>query len=34
MEFEIPDKSTFRIPYPLTSALLRYERKIKEYIGE
>ena len=34
MEFEIPDNCIFRIPYPLTSALLRYEKKIKEYIGE
>ena len=30
MEFDIPDKVMFRIPYPLDSALLRYEMKVKE----
>lgn len=31
MEFEIPDGIKLRIPYPLNSALSRYEQKIKEY---
>ena len=29
MEFDIPDGVTFRIPYPLSSALLRYENEVK-----
>lgn len=32
MEFKIPDKSTIRIPYPLESALQRYETSIQQYI--
>ncbi len=34
MEFEIPDKVLFRIPYPLTSAVLRYEQEVKKYFSE
>lgn len=30
IEFEIPDNVVFRIPYPLTDALNRYERKIND----
>ena len=33
MEFEIPDGVTFRIPYPLTSALLRYENEVKKVLS-
>lgn len=33
MEFEIPDKVLFRIPYPLTTALVRYEKEIKNVLG-
>lgn len=31
MEFLIPDGVTLRIPYPLNSALKRYEKSIEEY---
>ena len=31
MEFEIPDKSVLRIPYPLNEAISDYENSIKEY---
>lgn len=34
MEFEIPDKVLFRIPYPLSSAVLRYENKVNQYFGK
>lgn len=34
MEFEIPDKSLFRIPYPLQTAILRYEQKVNKYFNE
>ena len=34
LEFEIPDKSLLRIPYPLDSAILRYETKVNEYFGK
>ena len=34
MEFEIPDKVLFRIPYPLQTATLRYERAINKYFGK
>lgn len=30
-EFSIPDHSTIRIPYPLSSALKRYEKGIETY---
>lgn len=33
LEFNIPDMSNIRIPYPLTSALSRYETAIDEYEG-
>lgn len=33
MEFEIPDKVLFRIPYPLTTALVRYEKEISNVLG-
>ena len=33
MEFEIPDGSLFRIPYPLSSALLRYENEVEKVIS-
>jgi hypothetical protein len=33
LEFDIPDKVTFRIPYPLQTALNRYESKMKKYLG-
>ena len=33
MEFEIPNGVTMRIPYPLDSAISRYERKIQEYLA-
>lgn len=33
MEFEIPDKVTFRIPYPLKNALDRYESKVIKYLN-
>ena len=29
MEFEIPDASIMRIPYPLSSAITRYENDVK-----
>lgn len=32
MEFEIPDKVQFRIPYPLQTALTRYEEEVKEVL--
>ena len=31
MEFEIPDKSILRIPYPLKQAIEDYEKSIKDY---
>lgn len=31
MEFNIPDKSELRIPYPLTNALDAYKKEIEEY---
>lgn len=34
MEFDIPDKVLFRIPYPLTTALIRYEDSVKEVLGK
>lgn len=34
MEFEIPDKVSFRIPYPLTTALIRYEEEVKRVLGK
>lgn len=34
MEFDIPDKSLFRIPYPLQTAILRFERKLNEYFNK
>jgi len=34
MEFEIPDGVLFRIPYPLQTALLSYERNVNEYFGK
>ena len=33
MEFEIPDKVLFRIPYPLQNALNRYEEEVKKVLG-
>ena len=33
MEFDIPDRVIFRIPYPLDSAILRYETKVNEYFN-
>ena len=33
MEFEIPDKTVLRIPYPLDDAILRYESKVNDYFG-
>lgn len=33
MEFEIPDKAVFRIPYPLTTAITRYEKEIEKIQG-
>lgn len=33
MEFEIPDKANFRIPYPLETAITRYETKVNEYFS-
>lgn len=32
-EFSIPDKVTLRIPYPLQTALTRYERNIKDVMN-
>ena len=32
MEFQIPDKSSIRIPYPLEDAIQRYETSIQEHI--
>jgi hypothetical protein len=34
MEFEIPDKVLFRIPYPLQNALVRYEEDVKKVLGK
>lgn len=34
MEFDIPDKVLFRIPYPLTTALTRYEEEVKNVLGK
>lgn len=34
MEFQIPNKSTLRIPYPLDDALRRYETSIARYKNE
>lgn len=31
MEFEIPDKSVLRIPYPLKQSIDDYEQSIKQY---
>jgi hypothetical protein len=31
MEYNIPDKVKFRIPYPFDSAISRYEQKVSEY---
>lgn len=31
LEFDIPDKSILRIPYPLKQAIERYEKSIKDY---
>ena len=33
LEFNIPDKVQFRIPYPLSSAILRYETAVREYFS-
>lgn len=33
MEFEIPDKVLMRIPYPITTALTRYEKKVNELVS-
>lgn len=33
MEFEIPDKVNFRIPYPLQTALLRYESAVNNVLS-
>ena len=32
MEFEIPDKVLFRIPYPLQTAIARYEEEVKNVL--
>ena len=32
MEFEIPDKVMFRIPYPLQKALVRYKEEVKRLL--
>lgn len=34
MEFEIPNNSTFRIPYPLNETLDEYSKKVDEYRRE
>lgn len=34
MEFDIPDKVSFRIPYPLQSALNRYEEEVKNVLSK
>lgn len=34
MEFEIPDGVLFRIPYPLQTAIISYERNVKEYLNK
>lgn len=34
LEFNIPDRVAFRIPYPLDSAILRYETKVNEYFND
>ena len=31
MEFEIPDASVLRIPYPLSSAIERYRNSVEKY---
>ena len=33
MEFNIPDKVLFRIPYPLQSALVRYENEVDKILA-
>lgn len=33
MEFDIPDNVVFRIPYPLQSAIQRYETKVQDYLN-
>lgn len=33
LEFNIPDGVTLNIPYPLSSALNRYETQVKDYLG-
>lgn len=32
MEFDIPDNVLFRIPYPLQTAKLRYEKNVAKYL--
>ena len=32
MEFEIPNKVLFRIPYPLQTAIARYEQEVKKVL--
>lgn len=34
MEFDIPDKVLFRIPYPITTALTRYEEEVNKVLGK
>lgn len=34
LEFEIPDGALYRIPYPIDSALYRYETRVNEYLGK
>jgi hypothetical protein len=34
MEFDIPDKVLFRIPYPLSTALIRYEEEVKRILSK
>lgn len=34
MEFQIPDKSQIRIPYPLEDALRRYEQAIQMHLSK
>ena len=33
MEFELPDRITLRIPYPLSDALNRYNASVNKYIN-
>lgn len=33
LEFNIPDRVYFRIPYPLQSAIQRYETKVQDYLN-